>query len=341
MRNAIVLITVCLFGLNMALPSKLNVEKAFDQHWQNFKVSYNKEYESEHHELMRRLIWEENLRMIQDHNLEYDMGKHTYSLGMNEYGDMTHEEFKHTMLSVEVNMTTIKERKGLVYMAPENMGSVPDSVDWRSKGYVTPVKNQARCGSCWSFSATGALEGQYFRRNGKLVSFSEQQLVDCSHAFGNNGCNGGLMDSAFEYLEKYGSETEDDYPYTAQDGHCHYNQGKVVANSKVKSYTDIEHGSESALVSALATVGPVSVAIDAGHPSFQFYRHGVYNERMCSATHLNHGVLSVGYGNEHGQDYFLVKNSWGKTWGRDGFILMSRNVNNQCGIASMASYPNL
>jgi cathepsin L len=318
-----------------AMPNhgKINVE--LDEHWETYKATHNKQYDSQF-EFVRRLIWEANLKYIQKHNLEYDMGLHTYTLGLNEWADLTHEEFKARFLGTKMprNRTS-----GSTYMKPLNEKALPDSVDWRTEGYVTGVKDQGQCGSCWSFSTTGSVEGQYFRKNKKLLSFSEQQLVDCSTSYGNEGCNGGLMDQAFEYIEKYGLELESDYPYTARDGKCKYDQTKV--QTKVSGYTDIPQGDEASLQDAVANVGPISVAIDASHASFQLYKSGVYNEKRCSPTELDHGVLAVGYGTDSGNDYWIVKNSWGPSWGQKGFIWMSRNKSNQCGIATASSYPTL
>jgi len=228
---------------------------------------------------------------------------------------------------------------GSVYLAAANV-VLPREIDWREKGYVTPVKDQGQCGSCWSFSTTGALEGQHFRKTGQLVSLSEQNLVDCSKKYGNNGCEGGLMDNAFAYIkENHGIDTEASYPYTGHEGKCHYKRASIGATDS--GFVDIPAGSETHLQQALGTVGPVSVAIDASHESFQFYKEGVYDEEECSSEDLDHGVLAVGYGTdeESGLDYWLVKNSWGPTWGQQGFVKMVRNKKNQCGIASSASYP--
>jgi len=303
-----------------------------DALWKEYKTAHGKQYDGQF-EIVRRLIWESNLKHIQHHNLEFDMGKHTYTLGMNAFGDLTNEEFKALYLGTKRPTNT----NGTLFLGLLNVNDLPDSVDWRTKGYVTGVKDQGQCGSCWSFSATGSLEGQYFHKTGTLESFSEQQLVDCSGNYGNMGCNGGLMDNAFNYIKDNGIERESAYPYTAQDGNCKYDAGQTV--TKVSGHTDIPMGDENALKQAVATVGPISVAIDASHISFQLYRSGVYNEPACSPWQLDHGVLAVGYGTDNGDDYWLVKNSWGGSWGQQGYLWMSRNKNNQCGIATIASYP--
>uniref|UniRef100_A0A8B9LFY6 Cathepsin L.1 n=1 Tax=Astyanax mexicanus TaxID=7994 RepID=A0A8B9LFY6_ASTMX len=190
-----------------------------------------------------------------------------------------------------------------------------------------------------SFSQTGALEGQMFKKTGSLVSLSEQQLVDCSKSYGNNGCNGGLMSYAFNYVMNNGGlDTEASYPYEGQDSVCRFNQYSVGATCS--GYTFISSGSEEELKEVVGTVGPVSVAVDA-EVSFQLYQSGIYDESDCSSTQLNHGVLAVGYGSQNGKDYWLVKNSWSTSWGEAGYIRMSRNKNNQCGIATFALYPEV
>jgi len=215
--------------------------------------------------------------------------------------------------------------------------TVPDSVDWRTKGAVTPVKNQGQCGSCWAFSSTGSMEGRYQIAGNTLTSFSEQQFVDCSTKQGNQGCNGGLMDQAFTYAESTKIETEADYAYTGRDGTCHAAGGVT----EVKGFKDVTTKSPSALQAAVAE-GPVSVAIDAAGLAFQLYFGGII-KHFCG-TSLDHGVLVVGYGTDKGTDYWLLKNSWGAGWGEKGYfrILREQSKDNSagvCGLQLQPSYP--
>jgi cathepsin L len=310
-------------------------DATLDNEWSLYQAKHSKNYASLEIATHRRLAWESNLNFIKKHNEEYAQGMHTFTVGMNAYGDMTNKEFVAQMNGF-LSSTTLKSDSH-TFVAPSNV-QVPDAVDWRTQGYVTPIKDQAQCGSCWAFSAVGSLEGQHFKATNKLVSLSEQNLVDCSGKEGNQGCNGGLMDQAFTYIKKNnGIDTEASYPYKARDGKCQFKAADVGATDT--GFTDIASGSESDLQSALATVGPISVAIDASHSSFQLYKDGVYTEKRCSPTQLDHGVLAVGYGTEGGKDFWIVKNSWGTSWGMDGYIQMARNNKNMCGIATSASYP--
>uniref|UniRef100_A0AAR2LS92 Cathepsin L.1 n=1 Tax=Pygocentrus nattereri TaxID=42514 RepID=A0AAR2LS92_PYGNA len=298
----------------------------------------DKIYHSVKEESQRKMIWLNNRKQVLLHNMLADQGIKTYRLGMTYFADMDNQEYRQILKGCLGTFNRTKIHSATTFLQQAGGAVLPDTVDWREKGYVTDVKDQKFCGSCWAFSATGALEGQMFQKTGNLVSLSEQQLVDCSWAFGNEGCNGGWMDQAFEYVKENGGlDTEESYPYEGIDKECRFNPATVGATCT--AYVDINKGDEEALQEAVATVGPVSVAIDAGESSFQLYESGVYDEPSCSSSELDHGVLAVGYGTESGQDYWLVKNSWGIEWGDKGYIKMSRNKNNQCGIATAASYP--
>ncbi|KAI3388871.1 hypothetical protein SNEBB_009936 [Seison nebaliae] len=309
--------------------------------WKEFKDKFEKFYEQEVDSL-RLAIFYKNVEHIRRHNLEYNAGLHTYRLGINQFTDMSTDEFR-AINGFRLPENYTRRDNGPTFLGASPFTNLPQSVNWTAKGAVTPVKNQGHCGSCWSFSATGALEGQYYRKKKILQSFSEQQLVDCSESFGNNGCNGGLMDNAFKYIQQYGLEEESDYPYDGKDEQCHYEKQEVV--TKDEGFVDIESKNEQKLMEAVATIGPIAVAIDASHMSFQFYRDGVYSDSKCSEEELDHGVLVVGYGNlktwKGRKDYWLIKNSWGPEWGQHGYIMIERNNKNMCGVATQASYPIL
>ncbi len=295
---------------------------------------HGKVYPTDLEETRRHMIWQANKKYVDEHNAHSD--DFGFTLGLNAFADLESSEFVNLINGFRGKRATNSSAK--VYHS--NGVRLPSTVDWRTKGAVTGIKNQGQCGSCWAFSTTGSLEGQHFLKTGKLISLSEQQLVDCSGSYGNEGCNGGLMDNSFRYIQANGGDdTESSYPYEAHDDTCRFNPSNVGATDD--GYVDIASRDESALQEAVANVGPISVAIDASHMSFQLYSGGVYNEPSCSQTQLDHGVLAIGYGTDGGKDYWLVKNSWGTSWGLQGYIMMSRNKNNQCGIATQASYPKV
>jgi len=289
-------------------------------------MKYSKTYDATSFQTRFR-IWKRNQMYIDSFNSRNADTK----LAMNQFGDLALSEFQTYYLGFNMNATSFSQVNAVTGT------NAPATMDWRKSGAVTGVKDQGQCGSCWSFSATGSLEGCHQITTKNLVGLSEQNLVDCSQAEGNEGCNGGLMTDAFDYVIKTkGIDTEASYPYTARDGTCKFNKNNIGAT--MKSYTNIQSGSESGLQTA-GVAGPVSVAIDASHSSFQFYSSGVYYEPSCSPSALDHGVLMVGWDTDSGTDYWIVKNSWGTGWGQSGYIWMSRNKNNNCGIATMATIP--
>merc|ERR1711970_1037314 len=322
-------VALFLCGLAVALASQ--------EEWEAWKEEYGRKYFDDDEEAYRMSIFEHNLAFINTHNADFDNGLVTFTLGMNQFGDMTTMEIQSIILGLVQDDSSRTENRP-VLRASRTRG-LPEEVDWRTKapGAVTPVKDQKMCGSCWAFSTTGSLEGQHFLKTNKSVSLSEQNLVDCSKKQGNMGCFGGLMDNAFKYIKiNNGIDTEKSYPYTAEDGKCVFSPDNVGAT--VTGFVDVEHGSEDALQKAVATVGPISVGIDAHLPSFHFYKKGVYHDKQCSSTMLDHGVLAVGYGvdkphedGHHAKNYWLVKNSWNTTWGDEGYIKMAKNHKNACG----------
>jgi len=301
-------------------------EKELESMFTSFIKTHNKKYT--HDEFFPRFnTYKTNLEKIRQHNLS----NADYTMGSNEFADLTWDEFRAAKLGYKaVDNSVLREKNAERVEMPENAAS---SVDWRTKGIVTPVKDQGQCGSCWAFSTTGSTEGAVAQKTGTLTSLSEQQLVDCSTAQGNQGCNGGLMDYGFQYIiTNKGITTEASYPYKGVDGTCNKS---VKAASKITSFKDVPAGDETSLLAAV-TVQPVSVAIEADQSAFQFYSGGVMTG-TCG-TNLDHGVLAVGYGTDTGKDYWIVKNSWGASWGEAGYIRMIRGKN-QCGIALAASYP--
>lgn len=314
----------------------------FQAEWEEWKKTHNRMYETVEEELRRHITWEAHKLYVDEHNKHVE--KFGFTLAMNQFADMENTEFRlkyNGLLPRDPNAKPDEANYRRVDFKDEDL---PTAVDWRSKGLVTPVKNQGHCGACWAFATTGSLEGQYARKTKNLTSLSEQQLVDCSTSFGNHGCKGGLPDLAFKYLTSVkGDESEKTYPYQAENGKCRYNITEAIVGDK--GYKDIPSKDENALKEAVANVGPIAAGMDASGITFQLYHSGVYNPWLfgCSQTKLDHGVLVVGYGTEKfllfwTHDYWLVKNSWGTGWGEDGYFKLKRG-DNKCGIATMASYP--
>jgi cathepsin L len=324
------LVLASLFLAAFALRSEREYQDEFVSWMQQHQKSYH------HNEFRQRFaIFKSNLDFIQQHNQEYEQGMHTFTVGINQFVDLTAEEFGQMYMGFRIPEGRKIENSDDVITGP--LGTLPASWDWRDHGAVTHVKNQEQCGSCWSFSTTGSFEGCHQITTGSLASFSEQNLIDCSSSYGNEGCNGGLMTDAMDYIiANDGLDSESSYPYTASEGRCHYSASN--SQGTMNNYQNVKSGDESALQQAVYE-GPTSVAIDASKASFQMYKSGVYYAPTCSSKNLDHGVLAVGWGSDSGDDYWIVKNSWGTTWGQQGYIWMARNKNNNCGIATMATLP--
>merc|ERR1712085_84549 len=306
-----------------------------------FKADFERRYADAVEEAQRFDIFSKNVNVIRNHNLKAE----GWTMGINQFTDYTSAEYKN-LLGYNA---TAKKANPIFEADTTNLAA---AVDWVTEGAVTPVKNQQQCGSCWAFSTTGALEGALFIKNKKLVSLSEQELVDCAGSFGNQGCNGGLMDDGFKFLEADGDSTEADYAYTGKGGTCDSKKETTASGlkkAKITSYSDVTPKSCTQMMAAVAK-GPVSVAIEADQTGFQHYSTGVFSG-TCG-TSLDHGVLVVGYGTDGSSEYWKVKNSWGTTWGDAGYIRMTKSCAStgrqllggktkagECGILSQPSYP--
>merc|ERR1711881_102439 len=325
--------------------------------WNQFKERFGKTYKSSTEESRRFAIYKENLAFIARHNADHAAGKESYTVGVNQFADLTNAEFRSSHLAEMVEAPGIR----LNYQCPVNFvsdGTPADSVDWRSTANpastvaVTSVKDQGSCGSCWSFGGAAAFEGAMCLDGQQDCTTwsgaSEQQLVDCGGKddtdlgpYYDMACNGGWIDNALYYILTTGYiDGYDNYPYvsrsTKKAGACVADASNTVGSLSNCGAT--VKNDEVDLANALAQVGPVGIAIDAGGIGFQLYSGGVYVSNTCSSSRLNHAVTAVGYGNLDGQDYFTVKNSWGTGWGDAGYILMARGRNNQCGVAATPAY---
>nr|CAB3480571.1 unnamed protein product [Digitaria exilis] len=322
------------FGGAIVVARELTDDSAMAARHEQWMSQYGRVYKDADEKARRFEVFKANVRFIESFNAA---GNRKFWLGVNQFADLTNNEFRATKTNKGFKPSPMKASTGFRY---ENvsMDALPATVDWRTKGAVTPIKNQGQCGCCWAFSAVAATEGIVKINTGKLISLSEQELVDCDVHGEDQGCEGGLMDDAFKFIIKNGGlTTESSYPYTAADGKC--KSGSTSA-AIIKGYEDVPANNEAALMKAVANQ-PVSVAVDGGDMTFQFYSGGVMTG-SCG-TDLDHGIAAIGYGTtSDGTKYWLMKNSWGTTWGENGYLRMEKDISDKkgmCGLAMEPSYP--
>ncbi|GLJ20661.1 hypothetical protein SUGI_0376210 [Cryptomeria japonica] len=315
-------------------PEDLASDETLFQIYERWQSEHGKAYNGLDEKETRFHIFKSNLLYIDVQNRK----NNSFSLGLNQFADLTHDEFKSMYLGTVFRSSRHHSNTSpsirYKYIEGEQM---PESVDWRKNGAVTEVKDQGTCGSCWAFSTVAAVEGVNQIVTGKLISLSEQELVDCDTST-NQGCHGGLMDAAFQFIvENGGIDSEADYPYKAREDACNMKRKKTHVVT-IDGYEDVPRHDEKSLQKAVAHQ-PISVAIESSGRQFQFYKSGVF-DGYCG-TNLDHGVTLVGYGSAD-KDYWIVKNSWGPSWGENGFVRMERNIKSsygKCGIAIQPSYP--
>jgi len=301
---------------------------ASEDDWRDFKKRYNKNYDNDIEDNYRRKIFIQNNELILNHNDKFHRGDTDYMLSMNQFGDLLPHEVISSGFTTPDNSADTNETH-------HDNSSLPSSIDWRDKGALSPVKSPCQTTVPWAYSTVGAVESHLFIKTGKLLSLSEQQLAECCV----NNSLANISDAwGFDCIMSTGGiDTEESYPCAPEIGKCHFNTETV--GTPLTGYKAVAAGDEVALKDVIATSGPAVSAVDASHVSFMFYTNGVYYEANCSTSEVDHAVLIVGYGTEGGADYWLLRNSWGPEWGMGGYMKLSRNKNNHCGIASTVNYP--
>jgi cathepsin L len=320
-------VTITLLGL-VALCSLASA----DETWSKFKSG--KKFVDKSHEEKSKEQFIKNKKFVEDHNSKPS----SFEVEINEFADLDTSQLKFSKGLKRPKVIPVAKD-----VATKLRGPAPKKYNWVDYGAVTPVQNQGSvCGSCYTFSATGALEGAlYMKYRVPPPKLSEQSFIDCS---GGAGCDGGLPQNIFNYIKKGGLVNyANDYGYKEKKTVCQY-QNFNRANLTVKGLLELVRGDEDVLKNALFNHGPVAMGIDAGHPSFQFYKRGVYYEPDCKNGFydLDHAMLLVGYDTTpEGEDYWIIKNSWGPNWGVNGYFWLTRDGSNHCGVATDGVIPLL
>ncbi|XP_055296470.1 procathepsin L-like isoform X2 [Sitodiplosis mosellana] len=311
--------------------------------WDEYKSKYSKKYQNQADDRLHMGIFLQNKNEVMRHNQLFNEGIVSFTMSLNAYSDLSHTEFVSQMNGVRYDgssasrNTTFDEPSPLMQLVH---AVLPKSIDWRTKGAVTNVEAQGKCLSCWAFSVLGTVEAQIFRKTGRLVQLSAQNLVDCANS--KNKCQPKSIHKAFDYIKRNGLETARSYPYRGDSGLCRYNSRNSAVT--IKGYKDLPEGDETSLQQAIANIGPISVCVDASHKSFQHYSNGIYYEPKCRRNnkYLHHAVLVVGFGTDkRGKEYYIIKNSWGRSWGENGYMRLARNRKNHCGVATVPAFPIL
>ncbi|XP_015836748.1 procathepsin L-like isoform X1 [Tribolium castaneum] len=307
---------------------------SLNNEWEKFKRKYEKNYPNAHEENFRKSIFTKTLQEVTSHNARYWKGLEKYFVEINKFSDYMEDE----MFCCPYDLARKPPNPSIVIfpnMSARPQSDLPDMVDWRLQGVVTPVKRQGKCGSCWAFAILGATEAHYRKQRGSFVILSEQQLVDCVREVGT--CKGVWLDEVYEYIiNSNGINYDQDYRYESAPGSCRFKPNKPTVT--FKKYAYLAEISEEDLQWIVAKIGPATVSFDARGSQLKSYSGGIYYNRTCTKT-LTHVAVVVGYGTEKGEDYWIVKNSWGPQWGIDGYVKMARNRNNHCGIARKVTYP--
>jgi len=309
-----------------------------DLQWVEFKKRHGKSYVSLLEENLRKQIWEEEMEMVKEHNKEAEEGKHTYTLGENEFSDWTLQEFLDTMTGYNESLdSSVLADPNLEGKFPQSSG-FPQSWDCRDHGLVSTVRSQGSCGSCWAFAAVGAVEGSWAKEKGQLFRLSEQELIDCDKSDG--GCNGGGISSALTWVHNHhGLAKNTDYGvghYHPSQGTCHHKEEETVAN--LKRVRHVASKNEADLKRAVHNAGPVAMSVHV-NKKFKAYKSGIFNDPACPKNSVNHAMLTVGwkYSTKYKKTKWIVKNSWGKSWGQDGYIFLEYGKN-ICGMAKSPLY---